>query len=140
MTPSIYDGYVPRTYDSSRRRVLVTMSCAHCGEAFDVPQGQVRRNKRFCSNGCRLAWLNTLPKHNAGKRSPRTEAKGYRRVWDGTRRVMEHRLVMESMIGRPLLPAERVHHLNGTRADNRPENLVLVESHTEHLRRYHTPG
>ena len=48
--------------------------------------------------------------------------------------VREHRLVVERTIGRNLHKWEIVHHINEVRSDNRPENLIIFNTSTEHLK------
>lgn len=56
---------------------------------------------------------------------PRATKSGY---------VAEHRLVMESVLGRFLEVWEVVHHKNDLPADNRPDNLELFANNASHLR------
>lgn len=47
--------------------------------------------------------------------------------------IREHRLVMERVLGRYLLPTEVVDHIDGQRANNDPSNLRVFASNREHL-------
>lgn len=57
----------------------------------------------------------------------------YRIVVVDGRRVREHRLVAEKILGRPLTRGEHVHHMNEDPKDNRPENLAVMTA-SQHVR------
>lgn len=48
----------------------------------------------------------------------------------------EHRIVAEQMLGRPLVRGEIVHHRDGNKHNNAPENLEVM-TQAEHMRRHH---
>lgn len=51
--------------------------------------------------------------------------------------VFEHILVMGKIMGRPVAQTEVVHHCNGVRSDNRPDNLRLFQSNGDHSAYHH---
>jgi len=53
--------------------------------------------------------------------------------------VLEHRLIAEKCLKRYLTKKEIIHHINGIRNDNRPENLYLFESNSKHISFHRTP-
>lgn len=59
---------------------------------------------------------------------------------NGSNYILEHRLIAARQLGRPLRPDEWVHHLNGIKDDNQPENLEVASasSHSfQHLTQLH---
>jgi hypothetical protein len=55
----------------------------------------------------------------------------------GTKYILEHRQVMERIVGRRLLPTEVVHHIDGNPSNNAPDNLKLFDSQADHIREAH---
>lgn len=73
-----------------------------------------------------------MPPHRLTKYGKSAKAE-YRKIHRGDINRDEHRHVMEQHLGRQLSRHEVVHHLNGDKYDNRPENLQVM-SLSEHSR------
>lgn len=98
--------------------------------------------QQFKKNGAYNGWH--APKHYHAQcyLDHRTEKATYTKNHDGYivvvqkgREFREHRLVMERTLRRKLRRGETVHHKNGIRDDNRPENLELWATHHSHGQR-----
>lgn len=92
----------------ARRKWFV---CAKCGKKFRGGNP----GQKHCSRDC--AFTRRSLDKNTGYVTVKIPGQ--------VKRVLEHRLIMEQHLGRPLLPEENVHHINGIKDDNRIENLEL---------------
>lgn len=128
----------------------VTIPCEACGKEFTIAKRLLRSRKysgKFCSLPCaytkRRAHGHEFIKSPVGTR--RANQQGYFLVFqpdnfDAQRRrasgdpsnrertsgwILEHRYVMEQLMGRALHKWENVHHIDGNRANNDPSNLEL---------------
>lgn len=113
--------------------------CQNCGQ---IIKDLSTIKRKFCSTICMREYQKreNHPQWNGGRKittdgsiailnhsHPHTTQDGY---------VLEHRLVMEKIIGRFLKPEEVVHHINKNRQDNHPENLILFKNNGEHCKHH----
>ncbi|TEB09188.1 HNH endonuclease signature motif containing protein [Pelotomaculum propionicicum] len=122
-----------------------------CGRSFMAPLCDVKRgNGRYCSRNCasRHRFIKgelKLTINRKGKDNPNwkggatVHSDGYIYCFKpdhphaSNGYVFQHRLVMEEKIGRYLKPDEVVHHIDGNKTNNNPDNLLLTTC-SEHTR------
>lgn len=128
---------------------MITKKCEVCEKEFSkYPCYFKQRSGRFCSRKCMLdfnseEWKgenNPIRNYdNSGENNPmwgkpawnynpegNKRKDGYVRVAVNGKRVLKHRLLMEKHLGRPLLPNEVIHHLDGNNENNNIDNLTVI--------------
>lgn len=147
----------------------IEIKCDWCGKAIRRYPCQMKAHN-FCSRGCLAAYATKSKNpegyafRDFTKNSERLSAINRRlnpmRMTEGTRAKLrrahlgsgegrtytkiygrhEHRVVAEQILGRPLQPGEVVHHIDGNKRNNAPENLMVFASQAEHVKWHKKAG
>jgi len=117
---------------------IVDGFCDNCQKPMTVYWWNYKKSKIFPLLKCRSCHSTQQNAHRTyptGKLAPAwkggkyTSSDGYHQinVGDGTYK-REHTLVMEGVLGRPLIKGECVHHKDGDKINNNQENLILCSN------------
>lgn len=97
------------------------------------PVKQVMRRLNLQRPAKRRPGVGVGDSNPAWKGGRRKRRDGYVLIWTPAGERLEHQVVMEKTLGRSLQPGEVVHHINGVKDNNTPENLELT-TQSDHIR------
>lgn len=133
----------------STKRLFVNVECPRCGERhttrWDHIKNKENADSRYlpCMSCCQIKDVGRPDKRGYIVRHYRSFPKEkwgiLKKMCKSNGQLKEHRAIMAIKIGRPLLPHEIVHHINGVRDDNRPENLEIFST-TNVYNKHHCCG
>lgn len=126
----------------------VSLFCCYCGKLFEREKSKVKR-VCFCSNKCRSAYnsekmsfynktsnlmnvrgLATIEQREKLRERKLKDTNNWYKSYLGE---LEHRRIAKFKLGRELKSNEVVHHIDGDRFNNKPNNLQVM-TRAEHMR------
>ena len=134
---------VIKKFQKSKRKdsLWYTMKCLNCGKEFNIIGRDYNRGRGiYCSDKCNKQRKSGKynGRWNGGIKYPRgykfihkdLVEEEYHYLITHNFYIPEHRLIAAKKYKRKLKTKDIVHHLNGFKNDNRPENLIIVDSST----------
>ena len=118
--------------------------CDECGVEIKIPPSQFKRAiNHFCSRQCHMVFMNRelnptrmtdeVREKIRNARLGTGESKSYEKTYG----KHTHRIVAEQKLGRKLEKGEIVHHIDGNKRNNNPDNLMVM-TQSEHARLHFT--
>ena len=123
---------------------MIRTICEECGaEVVYTPSKFNRVKNHFCSRQCHMKNMNR--KLNPTRMTDEVKEKirnsqlgtGEGKTYEKMHGRHTHRVVAERKLGRPLKAGEIVHHIDGNKRNNDPDNLMVM-TQSEHCRLHFT--
>ncbi len=128
---------------------MVTVECTWCGQTFQKRKADLHEHNFCCKEhfyqwaGKRLSEYDRTenPMNKPGgvpesriRRSEHLRGSGEGKSYPKYLGKHAHRMIAEILIGRPLRPGEIVHHIDGDKLNNDPENIQVLPSQSVHCK------
>ena len=135
------------------------VKCSWCGKEISRPPSVLKINKNnYCTKKCRTNHISKATNPEGYTRHPHLSElnkqinknrmikevrlkirnsrlnKGKGMSYEKLYGRHKHRVVAEQKIGRKLIPGEVVHHIDGDKRNNKPNNLMVFRNQQEHAK------